>query len=66
MMKREICPRCRNEMILLTISERIEKTVKILYQYKCFVCKKSKIVEVVEVKRDTDRIIVTKSRINVS
>ena len=61
-----ICARCRNEMQLVILSEKLGNRVRVVYLYQCVACRRSKTFEIVEVKRDTDRIVVTKSRINVS
>jgi len=61
-----ICPRCRNNMQLLIQSENRGERTRIVYLFQCVACRRSLTLEVIEVKKDTDRIIVTKSRIKVS
>ena len=65
-MKTPICARCRNDMQLVILSENLGGRVRVVYLYQCVACRRRKTFEIVEVKRDTDRIIVTKTRKNVS
>jgi len=65
-MRGGICPKCRNEMLLQVQSEKIGNRVEVVYLYRCIACKRSFTLEVIEIKQNTDRIIVTKSRMKVS
>ncbi|HIP57184.1 MAG TPA: hypothetical protein EYH02_03830 [Ignisphaera aggregans] len=61
-----ICTKCRNDMQLVIQSENLGNRVRVVYLYQCVACRRSLTFEIVEVRRDTDRIVITKSRMNVS
>ena len=64
--RKMICAKCKNEMMLIILSEKLGNRVQVVYLYQCVACRRSKTIEVIEIKRDTDRIVITKSRMNVS
>lgn len=58
--KPAICPRCHNNMQLLIQSENHGQNTTITYIYLCPVCRYRIATESVELKRDTDKILISR------